>query len=162
MTAFHSGLHHCVRMLEKILKRLSFVTSVRTPCIKSYIVRAQNMLAIPTCLSQQGLAMQARQCKQTRTAILSVQQIFMRAWVVKSKVSPWMSVGMLLVDTQMKILRRPASLPDFLHCQDSHLGDVVDALRSDWLLKVTYTEVCHACKAPPDCSQHKSMDSQLV
>ncbi len=44
--------------------------------------------------------------------------------------------GMLLVDTQMKTLRRPAALSDFLHCQDGHLGDVVDALRSDWLLKV--------------------------
>lgn len=43
---------------------------------------------------------------------------------------------MLLVDTQMKTLRRPAALSDFLHCQDGHLGDIVDALRSDWLLKV--------------------------
>lgn len=46
---------------------------------------------------------------------------------------------MLLVDTQMKTLRRPAALPDFLHCQDGHLGDVVDALRSDWLLKVAHS-----------------------
>lgn len=44
--------------------------------------------------------------------------------------------GMLLVDTQMKTLRRPAALSDFLQCQEGHLGDVVDALRSDWLLKV--------------------------
>ena len=46
------------------------------------------------------------------------------------------AAGMLLVDTQMKTLRRPAALSDFLHCQDGHLGDIVDALRSDWLLKV--------------------------
>ena len=44
--------------------------------------------------------------------------------------------GMLLVDTQMKTLRRPAALPDFLHTQEGHLSDIVDALRSDWLLKV--------------------------
>ncbi|KAL0050690.1 hypothetical protein WJX82_005287 [Trebouxia sp. C0006] len=43
--------------------------------------------------------------------------------------------SMLLVDTQMKTLRRPAALSDFLQCQEGHLGDVVDALRSDWLLK---------------------------
>lgn len=48
----------------------------------------------------------------------------------------WPVAGMLLVDTQMKTLRRPAALSDFLQCQDGHLGDVVDALRSDWLLKV--------------------------
>ena len=46
------------------------------------------------------------------------------------------AAGMLLVDTQMKTLRRPAALSYFLHCQDGHLGDIVDALRSDWLLKV--------------------------
>lgn len=46
------------------------------------------------------------------------------------------AVGMLLVDTQMKTLRRPAALPDFLHTQEGHLSDIVDALRSDWLLKV--------------------------
>ncbi len=46
--------------------------------------------------------------------------------------------GMLLVDTQMKTLRRPAALSDFLQCQEGHLGDVVDALRSDWLLKVAH------------------------
>ena len=47
-----------------------------------------------------------------------------------------LGVGMLLVDTQMKTLRRPAALPDFLHTQEGHLSDIVDALRSDWLLKV--------------------------
>ena len=48
---------------------------------------------------------------------------------------------MLLVDTQMKTLRRPAALSDFLHCQEGHLGDVVDALRSDWLLKVSLNNI---------------------
>ncbi|KAA6419936.1 MAG: dynein heavy chain axonemal [Trebouxia sp. A1-2] len=47
--------------------------------------------------------------------------------------------SMLLVDTQMKTLRRPAALSDFLQCQEGHLGDVVDALRSDWLLKAWLT-----------------------
>ena len=47
-----------------------------------------------------------------------------------------LGAGMLLVDTQMKTLRRPAALPDFLHTQEGHLSDIVDALRSDWLLKV--------------------------
>ena len=51
---------------------------------------------------------------------------------------------MLLVDTQMKTLRRPAALSDFLQCQEGHLGDVVDALRSDWLLKVAHPSWCHA------------------
>lgn len=52
--------------------------------------------------------------------------------------------GMLLVDTQMRMLRRPASLPDFLHTQEGHLSDVVDALRSDWLLKVTFPRHCNS------------------
>ncbi len=45
--------------------------------------------------------------------------------------------GMLLVDTELQILRRPAALADFLHLQELHIGDVTDALKSDWILKVS-------------------------
>ena len=45
--------------------------------------------------------------------------------------------GMLLVDTELHILRRPAALADFLHLQELHIGDVTDALKSDWILKVS-------------------------
>ena len=44
---------------------------------------------------------------------------------------------MLLVDTELQILRRPAALADFLHLQELHIGDVTDALKSDWILKVS-------------------------
>ncbi|KAK9829119.1 hypothetical protein WJX72_004004 [[Myrmecia] bisecta] len=43
--------------------------------------------------------------------------------------------GMLLVDVQLAALHRPAPLADFLAAQDLHIGDVTDALRSDWVLK---------------------------
>lgn len=60
------------------------------------------------------------------------------SWRPVKSFSQVVAAGMLLVDTQMKTLRRPASLPDFLHTQEDHLSDVVDALRSDWLLKVCF------------------------
>ena len=44
---------------------------------------------------------------------------------------------MLLVDTELQVLRRPAALADFLHLQELHIGDVTDALKSDWILKVS-------------------------
>lgn len=56
---------------------------------------------------------------------------------------------MLLVDTQMKTLRRPAALPDFLQTQEGHLSDIVDALRSDWLLKVCSAGQCCMLYAGP-------------
>ena len=45
--------------------------------------------------------------------------------------------GMLLVDTELQSLRRPAALADFLHLHELHIGDVTDALKSDWILKVS-------------------------
>lgn len=49
------------------------------------------------------------------------------------------AAGMLLVDVELKTLRRPAPLHEFLDLQDLHIGDVTDALRSDWVLKVVYS-----------------------
>ena len=57
---------------------------------------------------------------------------------------------MLLVDTELQILRRPAALADFLHLQELHIGDVTDALKSDWILKVPSAKSFNAAQ-PAGC-----------
>lgn len=43
---------------------------------------------------------------------------------------------MLLVDLVMEDLQFPAELDDYKECQDMHLTDATDQLKSDWVLKV--------------------------
>lgn len=44
--------------------------------------------------------------------------------------------GMLLVDVEMANMLRPATLQVFIAAQEAHLGEVSDALHTDWVLKV--------------------------